>query len=182
MSKIIDTSEPSKGKGSRFTKPKIVIMAIIAVVVLAVAALLIFKPGLNPLSRQQAEEPKDAMAIYDEATKLVAEKGVGEANRYYDEQVAKESDKNEKVSLLLDKASVAYNAGDFEAALKAAFDADAIRSTSGTLGMIAQSYEGKGDKTKALEYYKKALAALQKSEITNRQESSLKSKIEELST
>lgn len=181
MSKIIDTSEPKKAPRARFKKPAIVAGVVLVLLAAGAAVLFLAKPGLNPLSKQNTEETKDEMTTYDEATKLVAEKGVDEASRYYDQQVAKTGDQNEKVILLLDKASVAYNAGDFDAALDAAREADGIKSTSGTLSMIAQSYEAKGDKAKALEYYQKALAALVKSEVTNRQETSLKSKIKELS-
>ena len=180
MSKIIDTSEPKEASRFRFKKPVIIALVLVLVGV-AGSALLLTQRNLNPLAKNTDETVDPVMSAYDEATKLANTKSIDEANKFYDQQIAGSKNSEEKISLLMDKASIAYNAGDFDTALKAALDADAIKSSAGTLSMIAQSYEGKGDKAKALEYYKKALAVLPKSEVTNRQEVTLKSKIAELS-
>ena len=179
MSKIIDTSEPKKATGFRYKK--LLIVGVPALVLLLGGGFFLFKNQITPDSNNKKSAVETAISRYDEASQLAATKSVSESNKLYDDRVAKTSDNKEKVLLLLDKASIAYNAGDFDSSLQTAFDANKLQSSTGTLTMIAQSYEAKGDKANAVEYYKKALAALPKSEVTNRQEVSLKSKIQELS-
>jgi tetratricopeptide (TPR) repeat protein len=179
MSKIIDTSEPVK---KQRLHPKTLVAIGTAIVVLITVGGLIFTNQQNKLKTAKTDEYvkyPEAVA-HDKATELAA-KSEGEALKYYDDEIASASSSAAKVELLLGKASVAYNSGDFDGALKAAKDADAVKSSTGTLRMIAESYEAKGDKANALEFYKKALAALPKSDITNRESVSLKSKIDELS-
>jgi tetratricopeptide (TPR) repeat protein len=179
MSKIIDTSEPVKQ--SRFHPKSLVVIALVVVVLLGVGALIITNQQKKSETAKNEESTLPFAAATNDKAKELASKDSKQALEYYDEQISVTSDKDEKAELLLGKAEIAYTAGDFDGALQAAKDADAIKSTAGTLGMIAQSYEAKGDKASALEYYKKALAILPDSEVSNRQEVTLQSKINELS-
>ena len=80
---------------------------------------------------------------------------------YYDDQVAAVKSTMEKQILLVYKAYFALDAGNYDAAIDAAKQADALSSTPTTMTVLAKSYELKGDKEQALIYYKRLNAIKQ---------------------
>lgn len=180
MSKIINTSDETPRL--HVTRRMLVVAGIALLVLTAVGGMAYFTKNRIEQKNANIEIPKDSVSVAsDEASKIAATKNPEEALKYYDSKIADSKDQDEKIQLFLGKSAIAYDAGDFDAAMKAAVEANSLKENSAALDMIARCYEAKGDKTKALEYFKKELAIFKPGEVSNRLEIYLKAKIQELS-
>lgn len=147
------------------TKQKKICLSIILLVVIIVGCLVAFMK----LTPDESKEDDTQSPVVSETIERVqaeaaeyTESGDTEGGLlYYDDQVAGAESSTEKQILLVYKAYFAFDAGNYDAAIDAAKQADAISSTPTTMTVLAKSYELKGDKEQALIYYKKLNAIKQ---------------------
>jgi tetratricopeptide (TPR) repeat protein len=99
---------------------------------------------------------------------------------FYDNQIREHKDSNEKQQLLVYKSDFALKAGRYDDAVGTAKQADAIKSNTATMTMLARAYEGQGNKQKAVSYYKKLLNAAPKDGMGSRPRGEWEQKIQEL--
>lgn len=78
----------------------------------------------------------------------------------YDQAIHQQTDEKLKLELLTNKAMTALNNDRIDVAIEAAQRADDIQSDLASTSLLAQLYDRRGDKEKAIEYYKKALQLL----------------------
>ncbi|EDK72472.1 hypothetical protein TM7_0398 [candidate division TM7 genomosp. GTL1] len=111
------------------------------------------------------KQPKDSKAFTREerlantattADQTAQNKGVEEGAKAYDEAIKNTSDTYEKSTLAADKATLYFNEGRYDEALRFALEADGIQSSRPISDLIAQIYEQQGNKAKAADYYAKA--------------------------
>lgn len=79
------------------------------------------------------------------------------ALKAYDEAIASQSDDTLKANLLIKKSALAFSNDRKEVALESAQTAYDLEVNLGTASTLAQLYDKKGEKEKAIEYYKKAV-------------------------
>ncbi len=100
----------------------------------------------------------DATDQTDTNAEILANNGdITGAKTLYDDAINQTDDPIDKSSLLLSKATVSFNAGNYDDALLDTKQAEALDNNVVITGFIAQIYEKKGDKQKAIEYYQKAI-------------------------
>lgn len=151
------------------TKRNVLIIAAIGVLLLGGAGAVFYTPIRNLFSHNQQSQTTSntptAQQVYvnriDQATALIAKGDTAGALALYDKAIQETSDKNERQSLLITKASLAMDAKQYDQALSTIAEADKLGSNATTLGYTARIYEAKGDKADALVYYQKAVTLLQ---------------------
>lgn len=140
----------------------VIVLVMVGVVSLVWVQLRSSSPGESKDVGQdlstQVDDIQVTAAIYQNEGKN------DEGLEYYDEQIAKYSDKEDKRTLLVLKSRFASSAGQFDVALEAAEQADEINSDASTIRALAQAYRENGDKEEALEYYRKLLKIRQAEE------------------
>lgn len=157
------------------THKKAIIFAIIVIIVVGVAATaaIYFSNRQNETAQNEpADEnaqgpgrrlPSEEKA--DEVDKMAGEKGdVAEGAKAYDEAIKNTSDSTEQFVYYSRKATLLYNNKDYSGALEAAKKADDIKKTSDSAAFVGQIAREKGDAALALQYYKKALQAIDKND------------------
>lgn len=156
---FIREDKQSKAKALR---PKIAKIAIVAIVLLAtLGSGIAFRwwqlrdqsPPAIPLTENlpEAVAKSQDLAIggdYEAAQKALAE------------ELATTTDNEAKYSLYLQEGLNSKNAGKYDEAIESYKKAEAVKKTTGLYSAMARAYESKGDKAKAIEYYKKALALI----------------------
>lgn len=80
-----------------------------------------------------------------------------EAISYYDKEINSSKDNKEKALLLMSKATIYFNDKDYTNALQTTLEADALNSTENSNQFLAKIYVILGEKSKAIERYKKAI-------------------------
>ena len=102
------------------------------------------------ISRLPSEEKADA------ADKAALENDVATGVKEFDKALDATSDPHEKFVLYSRKATLLFNNNDLDGALTAATAAYNLEKTSDSAAFVGQIAHTKGDKTTALQYYKKA--------------------------
>lgn len=153
-------------------KPRrVIIFAIIIVVVAAAAtAAAIWMSRQNGGSDSGEDQAGDggssvpaelpAERKADEADKLALDGDVQGGAKQLDEAIENTSDSFEKFIYYSRKATLLYNNNDFAGAQDAAIKAYAIQKTSDSAAFVGQIAKERGDKALALDYYKRAVAAI----------------------
>ena len=101
-----------------------------------------------------------------QAAKLINSGDNAAAVKVYDQAVKDIDNDDEKITLLISKASLYYNDGDIENALAAMKAALAIKETVGVDDYLARLYYENGDLEDAIKYYQKAMELLEKTSVT----------------
>ncbi|HEU5121812.1 MAG TPA: hypothetical protein VFT59_03120 [Candidatus Saccharimonadales bacterium] len=141
-----------------------IIIAIIIVIIIGVSAFAAFL--LNqannannqqpPVTETKSQEAQEADKKADEAEKQAFEGDVDGGVASLDEAIKSTNDSQAKARYYSQKALLLYNDKKLEAALesaKAAFDNDQNAGSAAFVGQIAREL---GDKTTAIDYYRKA--------------------------
>ena len=188
MAKIIKTSS---GKSKKVRRARALALSAILLALLLVIGALVYK-NLNARTDTRSDQGvENTVRSSGDNVDTMIGGIVYEANRdgYTYEQTyeayGKTADKVEsaedKQAVLLKQASYAYSQGQSEQAWAAALKADEVYSNNASRSMLAIYAELRGDKSLALEYYKKILASYEKNPPTNAQDLvRLKEKIKEL--
>lgn len=139
------------------TRRVLLILLIVAVAVAcgAGAVYLYSNRDKNYGGFRSSEEQKVFQTTQD-LDKKAFEGNNSEALKGYDSAINETDDSNSKRNLLLSKAAAAMAAKQYDDALRAAQQADTIKSDHNSLGFIATIYDQMGDKAKAIDYYKRA--------------------------
>jgi tetratricopeptide (TPR) repeat protein len=135
-------------------------MPIIAAVAAAGLVMMIIGAVLVMVQLQAPKEDPNAV-LKNVQDKTFAGKD-DEAISYLRDEIGKTKSKDNKLSYDMQLGSILESKGDYTAAVEAYKRADAIKSGFGTTYAIARASEAGGNKTQALESYKKALAMLKK--------------------
>lgn len=156
MPKIISMSEPKRKKP--VIRRRYIAAAVVLIGLLVVSGAIWWNYR-QEIARQQ-ETAKIRAAKIDKLNDDAVRIGAPGADKQmiisaYDIALKDESDNSFRVKLLIGKAVAYMNSGDIDNALKTALEAEKIHSTTSGTSLIASIYEQKGDKAKAIEYYKK---------------------------
>ena len=112
-------------------------------------------------------EEKSLPEAADEAQKLAIAGKVDESNKKLQEALAEQNIPSEEKQQLYVQQGVNYgNSGDHAKALQVYLEAEKAKSDYTTSHLIAETYEALGDKTKAIEYFKKAITQLDQNAIS----------------
>lgn len=142
-------------------KKKIIFIGIIVIVIGVSAGAAIF---FSNMQNKTSDDPNSATGISrlpseekaDAADKAALENDLATGVKEFDKALESTSDAHEKFILLSRKATLLFNNNDLDGALVAATDAYELEKTSDSAAFVGQVAHAKGDKVKALEYYKKA--------------------------
>lgn len=105
--------------------------------------------------------PSDPIdAAYQAADALQFQGKYSDAKKTMDDAISKAGNDQDKARGYTDAATIAINQKAYQNALGYAKQADAILKTADSAALVAQSAEGAGDKTLAIEYYTKAIGLL----------------------
>jgi len=100
----------------------------------------------------------------DSARLLVANGDLAGAAKVYDAAILSSKDDVVEGDLLLSKAVMYFNSGDYDQSLAAAKEAEAIRPSANLAQFMATIYESKLDNISAISYYKKAIKLIEPSD------------------
>lgn len=174
MSNIIHIEQPGKFSFKKITKKmswKKISILIISIAVLIVAggvtAWFVMSNQKTSNEKDSKNYPsKEVVKAAQDAQKLISSGKTDEASKLYDDEIANTSDPYQKARLLLSKAIMIYNKGEYDNALTVAKQAESYDSNESSAAFIAQIYTMKGDKQKAIEYYQKVISLMDKSQPT----------------
>jgi len=147
-------------------KPRqLIIFAIIIVVVIglsATAAILLSQKRSTTDQAKNSTTPSVPQTLpsekkADAADKLAYEGDVAGGVQQLDDAIKGTTDKHEQFVYYSRKATLLFNNGDLAGALDAAKKAYELENTSDSAAFVGQIALQKGDKTVALDYYKKAI-------------------------
>ncbi|HEV2412421.1 MAG TPA: hypothetical protein VGS28_01290 [Candidatus Saccharimonadales bacterium] len=110
----------------------------------------------NELPGPAAVTLADTDLINKEANAAVANGDISEALNIYNQNIPNAANKTVQGELNGEAASIAYDANQYQTALKYALVWDADLPTADTSSMVAQIYQQLGNKTQAISYYQKA--------------------------
>lgn len=99
----------------------------------------------------------DISKIINDSVKLANNGKVDEADKAYDDVVAKITDPYQKSILLSSEASNYFNKDDYDKALTITKEAYDLNQNELTASFLARIYEAKGDIQNAIYYYRKAI-------------------------
>lgn len=147
-------------------RQKLIIFAGIIVIVAGASAGLAFF-----LSQQKApdEQSSDTSVVQPaspaekkskEAEKIALNGDVPSGVKALEEAIKGTSDMNEKYIYYSNLATILLNDGKYDEALSAAKSAYELKKSSDSAALVGQVAREKGNKTEALDYYKKAIAAI----------------------
>lgn len=139
---------------------------IITVLVVLGLASLLYAYYQNNLSSRKNTIAKEVSAIVVDAQKLSNTGKITDASAAYDSAINKTEDSVAKGNLLISKATIYLNNGEYDTALSIAKGAESISQNDVVTSLIAQIYEKQGNKQKAIEYYKKTLTLMDKTQPT----------------
>jgi tetratricopeptide (TPR) repeat protein len=112
------------------------------------------KPTADTKNQPTREEQLASLA--QNADQAAQSKGPTEGAKLYDQAIKDTADQYEKSTLTANKASMYFNSGDYDGALRLALEADKLHPSRAISDLIAQIYEQQGNKAKAADYYAKA--------------------------
>lgn len=151
----------------------IVVVLLLAVVASAWLFLVVQKPTTAPTKNIVSPATTSAQATtqaLSQAQQLAANGKLSDAKTVYDNAVKQSTDASQKSFLLLSKATLSFNAGNYDDALVVANQAAAVQQTSTIDAFIAQIYEKKGDAANAIKYYQAAIPLVDKTGPTANQD------------
>ena len=146
---------------------RIIIFAVIILVLIiagTAAALILSQPKSSDTSSgqdgEQAQklERKPSEKKADSADKLALEGNVEGGVKELDDAIKNTDNDDDKFIYYTRKATMLYNNGDLDAAFAPAVSAYQIKETSDSAAFVGQIAREKGDRTTALDYYRKAIA------------------------
>jgi tetratricopeptide (TPR) repeat protein len=158
----------------RMPQKKYIIFAGIILVVIgasATAAYILSQQSAQPQVQPDKQDdtsgvldqtPADAKA--DEANKLVYDGDLDAGIKLIDKAIEETDDPAEKITYHSEKATILYNNGKKDAALPAAIAAYDIAKSSDSAAFVGQIAREMGNTPLALEYYKKALEHIDKTD------------------
>ncbi len=100
--------------------------------------------------------------VNSQAQDLIDNGDTTSAQNLYADAIKTTSDASQKSDLLINQASIYYNDGNYDQALSSAKAAEAAYDNENVAQFIAHVYESKGNKVKAIEYFKKAISLVDK--------------------
>ena len=117
-------------------------------------------PQTQDINKATSQTVSDAQALANNGK-------VDAAKAAYDAAAKNTNDNDQKSIFLSQKATLLFNNAQYEEALVVALEAESAKKDATAEGFIAQIYEKKGDKQKAIEYYQSALVLVDKSQPTS---------------
>ncbi len=142
------------------TKKRWLIVLIVVILIIAGAAAFWYLGG----SKLFIKSPVTDQSIVDKADQLTHNGKTDEALKLYDDAIKNAKDDTQKYNLLMGKATVYFNDGNYSQAMTYAKQAEAVKKNETISYFIAQIYEKEGDKTNAIKYYQKAIEFASKAE------------------
>lgn len=176
-------------KTSRLPSKKIMsVIAITCMILLALGAGAAFRMWQNKhvakLDTGSAANTKTVSGLsesMDEIQNLRLEGKEDEAQKKIQEKLASGSVSNtEKYQLYIQQGNAFVDKKDYLGAIDAYGKADAIKSTYETTSLLAGTWKALGNKSKAAEYYKKALPLIPASPVQEEEKASIEQKIKDL--
>ena len=151
-------------------KNRLVIMAMVIVILFFGGA-----SGWMYIANQKSTSKKAATPVLkgnelvnktqDDTQKIVNYGGdIDKAATIYDQAASSADDDKTKSALLLEKAMMYFNDGNYDQALISAQESDAILKTENVAKIIALIYEVKGDTKNAIYYYQNAISLVDESQ------------------
>jgi tetratricopeptide (TPR) repeat protein len=175
----------------KHTRKKRILIGGVIVCILATLGIVFYRPFMawvgpksSSDSSQKITKTPQMIAVerIDKAQALIAKGDKQGAVAVYNSAIQATTDASQKQSLLLTKVGICNEAGFYDQAVEAALAADKIKSTATTLGYLARTYDAKGDKSNAITYYTKAIAAINTDSAQKHSSSALVSYQERLSS
>lgn len=153
-------------------KKQIIFGLIIVVAVgLCVTAAVLFsqyQASIRPSDSKGTEASSSQKPLVerraDDATQKAYEGDVAGGAAEIDQAVKDTNDSNEKYILYSHKATLLYNGQDIPGALAAALKAYEFKKSSDSAALVGQFSKESGNKSQAVEYYKKAIELVDKSD------------------
>jgi len=155
----------------KIERKHIVFIVAIVVVVLVGVGSAIFLNHLKGVNKPDEKSDKTTAATpgklpaekkADAADKLAYEGNVQDGTRAFDEAIRNTTDSYEQFVYYSRKATLLLNNKDTEGALIAAKRAYELQKTSDSAAFVGQILRIKGDKTEALNFYKRAIELIDK--------------------
>jgi tetratricopeptide (TPR) repeat protein len=152
---------------------KQIIFALIIVFVVGVsatAAILFsqYQALIKPVENQKEAEATLPQPILkketDNASKRAFEGDVAGGAAELDKAIENTNDANEKYIIYSHKATLLYNSGDLPGGLAAALKAYEFKKSSDSAAVVGQFSRESGNKPQAIEYYKKAIELIDKTD------------------
>lgn len=122
-----------------------------AIVVSLVGWFAVIGPRLSKLPNEQEQ------SISDKTAKLAHSGKAKDAIKLYDTQLGLDITKEEKYSLLNGRVTICINEELYQEALIDAMGMYELQKNENSTQLLAQVYEGLGQKDNAVKYYKKAI-------------------------
>lgn len=145
-----------KSKNKKTHKRLIIVIAVLTVLVIGVGAWVYISNRKAPVSQELVATDQQLINTKQEIDAQATAGDTSGALNAYDEAIATAADSSAKRSLLISKATVAFNSNNFVEALKSIKLADGIKSDYNTLGFMANIYDKMGDIKNAIVFYTKA--------------------------
>lgn len=146
-------------------KKKLIIGVIVIVLILGgvVSGLLYFSNQKPTVAEQQAKQTKLINDTADKVQKSVNNGKQADAIKVIDDAIKTTDDVKTQSILQLAKSTTYYNTGDYDKALSAALESEALDKNSNIEQYIAGIYVKNGDNQNAIKYYRNAIASIDKS-------------------
>jgi tetratricopeptide (TPR) repeat protein len=145
----------------------IIITVVIGVSALAAVLFSQYQSSIQPVeTKAPALSPKKAVIEQkaDDAAKKAYEGDVAGGVAELDQAVAATNDSTEKYTLYSHKATLLYNSQDLAGALAAALKAYEYKQSSDSAALVGQFSRESGNTAQAIEYYKKAVQNVNKTD------------------
>ena len=176
-------------RGHSILRKRLIIAVFVILFAVGILSGWVYMNNQNTVKNAKSNEAADLQDTRSEAVeqtsngadKLVNTGKTEEAIKLYDSAVKSSDDSYSKSSLLLDKAAIYFNEGNYDEALKIANEVVTIEESAVAYQFIAQIYEQKNDKDNAIKYYQKAVLLVDKTDpLSDEDIQYYKSKIDEL--
>jgi tetratricopeptide (TPR) repeat protein len=148
-------------------------LSLVVVVAVAVATYGLIRhftqndtPATKTTQLAQQSKKQKPLTPQQQAEQDVYNGNFSVAQKVFDTELSKATDKKAQSDLYLSKATVAVSAQDYAQARTYAEKADTLNHTSNTTLLLGNIAEAQGDKTAATGYYKAALSLLNKQSAT----------------
>lgn len=156
-------SVTSKRRNYSIVKRLVIVILIVVVLFGAAFATWWFMYGqVKPVSKKVTIN--DLSKSVNDAQKLTNSGNSNAAKAAYDNILKSTSDDHTKAILLLDKALIPLNSGNYDEALNIAKEAESVEKSSYVYSFLAQIYEKKGDSENAIKYYRLAISTIDKTQ------------------
>lgn len=135
----------------------VIILGFIITFAIGVAGSWLYTYLNNPLKTQKNAPVVTVSEPVYEAQKLADSGNIEAAKTAYDSAAKEIVDPVQKSAVILSKANLYYNNGDYDGALEVALAAESVNKSSMIEQYIAQIYEKKNDSENAIKYYQNAI-------------------------